>query len=133
LFDIRLVLARAVAFVIFIFLCAGIYTGLLFIVTQEIFNVKIDFLIAGSALVIAIFGALSFQPILRLLQKVTNAIFYKGHYDREKLLSELTHSMTQTIELENMTTTILNLLTKEMRLSEGAFLMMEKNKKYCQN
>jgi len=126
--DIRLILARAVAFVIFIFFCIGIYALFLFFVVQKFLGVQIDLVIAGAALVLAIFTALSFQPILTWLRKITNVIFYKNHYNREKLLAQLTHVMANTIDLETMTTSILEILNQEMHLTKSAFVILEDNK-----
>ncbi len=125
--DIRLILARAVAFLVFIFMAAGIYAFSLFLIIQTILRSTIDPVTAGISLFISIFAALSFQPILRWLGKITNRLFYKGYYDREKLLNEVTHVMTQSIELSHMSTDILKLLTKNMSISKGSFLMIENN------
>lgn len=126
--DIRLILARAIAFLIFIFLCAGVYSVIIFLFIQKFLHLRVDFFTASSALIIAVFAAITYQPLLKKITNITNRFFFKGNYDSNKLLSALSHIMTNTIDLQYMTKSILNLLVKEMRLVKGAFLIIENDK-----
>lgn len=127
LLDIRLILARAIAFFVFIFLCAGIYSLILFILVNNILKLDIDILTSIIAFSLAVSAAISFQPLLKWLRRITNMIFFKGHYDSDKLLTTLTRIMAQTLDLQYMTTSILGLLAKEMRLEKTALLILNKD------
>jgi len=48
-----------------------------------------------------------------------------GDYNSEELLAELTRVMARTIDLEAMTHAILSILTKNMRISRAAFLIVD--------
>lgn len=123
--DIRLIVGRAIAFLLFIFLCSGAYTIIVFWGVERIFNITIDTVTKITAVILSIFAALSFQPVFSRLSSLTNRIFFKGSYDSNKLLAELTQVMAQTIDLKVMTTSILKLLNKEMRVTKSAFLIIK--------
>jgi len=126
--DMRLVLARAAAYLFFIAICCGVYALVVFGILARFFGVNIDPTNAWSALGIAVFAALSFQPLLRILRRVTNKLFYKNYTDTEKLLGESTHTMAQTIELSSLSMAMLNLLMKKLSISKGALMIFDKDK-----
>jgi signal transduction histidine kinase len=128
LLDIRLILARAISFIIFTLFCAIIYILILFVGFQKVFHLEVDFFIGAVALLIALLAALTFQPILRWLRHITNKTFFKDNYDSNELLGKLTRIMAQSIDLQYMTITILDLLVKEMHLTKSAFLIVKNDK-----
>lgn len=123
--DIRLVVARTVFYTALIIVTAAIYTSVLFIGTTYIFKFSLDLEIILFAGILTTGIALSFGSLRSFIQKVTNKIFFKEDYNSEKLLSELTHAMSRTIDLDNMTNTILDILIKEIKISQAAFLIVD--------
>ena len=125
--DIRVLLARTLSFALLIGLVAFVYALLLFSGAERLFKISIS-----TSLFITIFGftvlvMLTFQPLLNSLRFLTNRIFFAGHYDRERLLSNLTHLMTSTIDLDEMTSGILKILVREMQLTKATFLIVNKH------
>jgi len=62
------------------------------------------------------------------LAKLTDRIFFKHRYTPEILLSKLTHSMAATIDIDTMIERILDTLTKDMRLTKAALLIVDNHK-----
>ncbi len=125
--DIRLILGRAIAFLVFILLCAATYVFVIFFGVENIFKIQIDSFLKIIAFSLAVLTALTFQPLLSWLHSITNRIFFKGSFESDKLMSDLTKIMAQTIDLDMMTSEILKLLNQEMRLSKSAFLLIMSN------
>jgi len=124
--DIQPIIARAVSFLLLIIIFASVYSFVVLFVFRRFFDIPPSvFAIFMTLTVIAIF---SFQPIERVIRKISNRIFFKGQYNREKLISDLTHIMASTIDLRYMMNTILVTLKSGMNISKGAFLIIDDHK-----
>jgi len=128
LFDIRLIVARAVSYSILIAAIAILYSVVLFVGATYIFKTTVDSRILWAGIVFTTIIALSFQLLRAVATKLTDRIFFKGRYSSEKLLSNLTHIMAETIEINELTGKILKTLTEKMRITKAAFLMIDKHK-----
>jgi signal transduction histidine kinase len=89
--------------------------------------IPISFNLFVVFLVLLAVTALSFEPLERLMRRITNRIFFAGSYDSDTLLSELTHIMAETIDLEALTDQILKTLMGSMNISKGTFLIMREH------
>ena len=127
LLDIRLIAARAVAyFSLVIFIGMG-YIAFLFNVavllnndapTRETFE---EFIIPT---VIALLFAISFQPLRRFFERITNKIFYKDNYDAQDLLWSLSRIMASTLNLSHLSQRILDKMLSEMNISYGSIVLI---------
>ncbi|MDQ5972248.1 MAG: hypothetical protein QG553_407 [Patescibacteria group bacterium] len=101
LFDVRLVVARSIAYVLtlltistifvlvaFGFLSRILGTGSLSIVQQVLY------------IVIAVVIALSFQSVKSFFDRITRSIFYRDAYDPQAFLDQLNKILVSTIDLE---------------------------------
>ncbi|MCK5591103.1 MAG: hypothetical protein KAI72_04030 [Candidatus Pacebacteria bacterium] len=125
--DIRLVVARTVFYTALIVVTAVIYTSVLFFATTYLFKYPMELEIILFAGILTTAIALSFGSLRLYIQKWTNKIFFKEDYNSEKLLSRLTHTMSRTIDLDVMTNAILNILIKEIKISQAAFLIVNES------
>ncbi|MCK5026792.1 MAG: hypothetical protein KAS07_00070, partial [Candidatus Pacebacteria bacterium] len=126
--DVRLVLVRAISYTVLVFSLAVVYVGVMLIVATQIFELAFDRKLFVLIIVLTTIVTLSFSLLSKNLRLLTDKIFFKGEYDSGKLLTELTHVMARTIDLEHMTNAILNILVKNMRVSRAAFLILEDHK-----
>jgi len=128
LLDIRLVVARAVAYTFLVVVFATAYVGATFISTSFFLSdpASRSQLVIYSLLTLIL--AFSFQPLRRIFEKVTDRIFFKNRYDSSELLSELTKIMATTLELRKITEKTLRKMLPEMRISKGAFVLIERGK-----
>ena len=122
LMDIRLVVLRSVVYSILVAAFGGGFV-LLVSFTKSSYAQAIGlsrdaiFVLAGF---VAVFG---FQPIRRILEGVTDTIFYKKSYNPQKLLGELNTAMSSTVNLDRLATMIMDALKNEMKLSKAAILL----------
>ncbi|HRN69717.1 MAG TPA: ATP-binding protein [Candidatus Woesebacteria bacterium] len=127
LLDIRLIAARAVAyFSLIIFIGLG-YIAFLFNIavllnnnapTRETFQ---EFIIPA---LIALFFAMSFQPLKRLFERVTNKIFYKDKYNAQELLWSLSRIMASTLNVSHLAQLILNKILTDMKITYGSIVLI---------
>jgi signal transduction histidine kinase len=103
LFDIRLLVARSVAYLLMV---ASLYAvfGLILLVLSSLFfkdqavptGIKVIYLTASVLL------AFVFQPLKRIFDKLSNSIFYRDAYDSQVLIDTLNDVLVSTIEIEKL-------------------------------
>ena len=128
LFDIRLVVARAVAYTLLVVILGIFYTGTVIIATS-LFLGSLSFtsqIVLYTTLTLIV--SFTFHPLRSYLEKITDKIFFKGKYDSQELLFGLTKTMATTLRLGSVTEGILLRLVPEMRISKAAFVLVEKGK-----
>lgn len=128
LLDIRVVVARAVAYTLLLVILGAFSSAVLFSLTRYFFkdqNLPIIFYV-----VLVLFAAFTFQPLKNILEKVTTKIFFKHQYDSNDLLFSLTKVMATTLDLHQLTAGTLNELLSVMHITRGAFLIIGKDSLY---
>ncbi|MEK7447324.1 MAG: ATP-binding protein [Patescibacteria group bacterium] len=130
LMDIRTVVARSVAFIILLALIGAFYTFTTIWLEKIIFGSEgsiswgqIAFRIAVALIVI-----FSFQPLRKFIIKKTDKIFFKQSYEPDELLEELSRTMGSSIVLIELLYKVLSILTEEMKVSRGFFVILKDEK-----
>ncbi|MCA9324571.1 hypothetical protein KDA23_00680 [Candidatus Saccharibacteria bacterium] len=99
LFDIKLVVARSLAYLLSLAVLAGIYGLVIFGISQTVFNIDIS---VGAQIFLAtstgILG-LAFQPFRRVFDNVTTHIFYQDAYDPQKLFDQLNKVLVSSLDV----------------------------------
>lgn len=127
--DISLIVARAVAYALILLIIGGFYSVYAFIFGSVVFSISVSpaqLLFFGSITLVA---ALTFQPLKRVIEEVTDSIFYKGYYDPQELLKSLSSIMATTLELQLLTLRILDEVTQTMRIRRSVFVLLSKDEK----
>lgn len=122
--DIRPIIARAVSYTLLIGLIATSYFALLLFGFSKFLGLNLslkNFLINGS---LGVLIALIFRPLRLFLTRITDKIFFKGKYNPEKILSELSHTISKTINFNELAQELLTTITKEFRVSNAAILLV---------
>ena len=114
--DIKAVVARSVAYALLLGILSIVYVGVLFGVSQLFFRNQ-----AGSDQVIvytilALFVAITYQPLKVKLEQVTDSIFYKNQYRANELIANITNIMAETLELEDLANQSLSQLLQTMHI-----------------
>jgi signal transduction histidine kinase len=99
LFDIRLVVARAIAYVVSIAILATVYGLIVFSVARFVFGLNIPvvaqvFLSAATGI-----AGLIFQRPIKLFDKVTNQVFYQDAYEPQELFDYLNRVLVSSLDL----------------------------------
>lgn len=130
--DIRLVMARSVTYVLLISGLAIFYAFGLF-ASAELFTKTTS---SGASLavstVLALVMAITFQPLKRLLERVTNRIFYRDRYDTDELLLTMSRVMASALTLKVLSQNILAVLRQQMHILKAGMLVLDKEGKPIQ-
>ena len=102
LFDIRLIVARSLAYLLLLASLAGLFVVTIFAATSIFFQNKNldDTSVRLTFAIIAIILAFALQPLKGFFDRITNKIFYRDAYDSQELLNELNKSLIATIDLK---------------------------------
>lgn len=128
LMDIRLVVARSIAYSALILIIGVFYSLGTFILSTYLLgeDLKSSQLIVSTVLTLIV--ALTFQPLKRYLEYITDRVFYKAAYDTNELLNSLNKIMATNLSLDSLTHLVLKELLTQMRISRGAFILTEAGK-----
>lgn len=103
LLDIRLIVARTLAYIFLLASLIGAYALVVFGFSQNLSGGEIaQFLSNVIPFVAAIFLAVAYRPLKKFFDKVTNRFFYQDAYDPQILLDELNGVLVSTIDLKNL-------------------------------
>ncbi len=104
LFDIRLVVARTLGYLLSVGVLAFVYGLLAFSVAEIIFaNVNSSRTLQQFVYtLLAVVLAFTFQPLKRFFDRWSNKIFYRDAYETQELLDNLNKVLVSTIELEKL-------------------------------
>ncbi|MBN2058299.1 MAG: PAS domain S-box protein [Candidatus Saganbacteria bacterium] len=81
---------------------------------------------AMAALVIAV----AYQPLVRSFQSLTDRIFFRGRYDYQKTLREISTKIAAVIRLEELSRLIVSSFIDTMKVSEISFLLLDKEQEH---
>lgn len=123
--DIRLLVARSVAYVLLLFIFATFYTGAIFTISSFYFNRPYQLKEAIVYTILTLFAAFTFQPLKKIIEQVTDSIFFRNRYDSSDLLSRLTKIMATTLHPQDLTRSTLHTILKSMHIMQGVFLIYE--------
>lgn len=127
--DLHLVVVRTVTFALLTLTLAIIYVA----------GTSVFFILSGEAvlplnqIVIQIFLtliiALTFQPLSRIIEKVTDPIFFKGHFEAQHLLKLVSQTLPTTILIKELSETVLETISREIRSRDSAIHLTDRRGK----
>ncbi|NQT29499.1 MAG: GAF domain-containing protein [Candidatus Saganbacteria bacterium] len=85
-------------------------------------------LVVMAAIALAI--AIAYQPLVRFFQGLTDRIFFRGRYDYQKTLREVSQKIASVIQLEELSRLIVTSFIDTMKVSEISFLLLEKEREH---
>lgn len=128
--DIKLIVIRAVVYALLLLLLGLIYIFAIFVVGGVLFNIQTSIHEIILYSLFTLITALTFGQIKKIFEKATDKIFFKGKYDLSKLLSDLAHITSTTIDLKKLTNDVLEKLALEIRFVKGSFILFDSQKVY---
>lgn len=99
LFDIRLFVARALAYFLLVSTLIALYVALVFGIATNVFTEDSVFVQQVLPIVAALFVAATAPFFKKLFDKVTNKFFYRDAYDPQAFLDQLNKTLVGNIEL----------------------------------
>lgn len=129
LMSIEVVIQRGAVYGIATVLIMALY-ALAVIISETFFRRIMGYtsllITAAAALLIAV----AYQPLVREFQSLTDRLFFRGRYDYQKTLREISHKIASVIKLEELSKLIVSSFIDTMKVSEISFLLLEKEKEH---
>lgn len=125
LFDIRIIIRRTVVYSVLLAFVLGVYSAVIFASTTILGNPQ-DF---GSQniipnLIAAILIAIGFEPLRKYLTRITDKYLFKGDYDPQEILKQLSKNLVAVLALDEALTSMMDIVTKAMRLTHAAVIII---------
>lgn len=129
LFDIRLVVARLLGYLLSIGALAVLYALISFGITNMILpdNVSQNVL-RGTYTVLAVVLAFTFQPQKKFFDRLSNKIFYQDAYDAQALLDELNAVLVSAIDLQKILSDSSEVINRSLKSDFIVFSIKNKDK-----
>ncbi len=121
LMDVRFVIGKGTVYLLSFVSVIGLALLLLFLNNQLVRPIPIN--IATS--LILIIGILFFQPIFRFFEKLASKYFYYAFYSYQTVLTDLGEKLTQVLDLDKLSSLIVNTLMNTMKLNRTVILLRE--------
>lgn len=122
LLDLRLIILKSLVYSFLVLAIASVYIlSLTFLIYPLSSSLKISLNV-----ILVLFGfliAFGFPPFKRLVEEITNNIFYKGRYNPQKLLEEIGEIVNSTIDLSALTSLTLGKLMRDMKIKGAAYIL----------
>ena len=124
LFDIRLAVTRALAYILALTVVAIAYVVLVFAAAANLFGDRITNLgLQVYYVATAIFIAVTFQPMLRFFNRLTRRIFYRDAYDTKNVLDQISSMLVSAVGVERVAQQTLSFLTQALKPEMGAVVV----------
>ncbi len=129
LFDIRLVVARLLAYVLVITSMGLAYGLIVFRVVDSFFpHAQSTIPQQVAYTIMAVFMAFTFQPVKHFFDHVTERIFFKDHYSSSALLANLSRLISSTLNIRTLTQSVLNELITTVHIQKAAIFITSEGK-----
>jgi signal transduction histidine kinase len=102
LFNIRLILARSLGYILAMVVLSSVYGFLVFGAAQLIFHVHLRVTIQVTLSAATGLAAFSFQSLKVKFNRATNSIFYRDAYEPQDLFDQLNKVLVSTLDLDKM-------------------------------
>jgi len=125
LMSIEVVIQRSTVYAL-----STIFIMALYALAVMISEVYLRGIIGYTSLLITALAALAiavvYQPLVRFLQNLTDRLFFRGRYDYQKTLREISGEIASVIKLEELAKLVVSSFIDTMKVSEVSFLLPEK-------
>lgn len=125
LLDIRLVVARSLAYVLVLGTLGAGFALILITLTSVFFQTsQVSIGIRATYIIIALLLALTYQPLKRRFDKLTNRIFFRDYYDPQTVLDRLSALLVGTVDLKKIEEDSSKILFDTIRPSSVKYLLL---------
>ncbi len=122
LFDLRLVVARSLAYLLSLGLVTGIVALLIFVLSESVRDTQISETVQSWIYVtVTLILVLSYPSLKRFFDRVTNSLFYRDAYDAEQFIGQLNQVVVTDIEIYSLLRKVVSVIEKNLKVTYCAF------------
>jgi signal transduction histidine kinase len=130
-FNMRLVVARSVAYLLLLASLAAFYAVGIFGLSQSLFSgAQVGVVQNIFYIILALVLAFTFQPLRRFFERLTDSIFYRDKYDSQIVLTEIGKILASEIILEKLLADTLKSIAQNLHIDHGQFYIFNEGKIY---
>jgi len=119
LFDIRVIIARSVAYIASIVFLSALYTSLAFIVLNATFfkNDKISISQTIVFALLAVFLIFTFQPLKKFFDTVSNKLFYRDAYSPQVVIDTVNSTIVNSVDLHKLLEGVAKVIKENLKVA----------------
>ncbi len=99
LMNVRVIVTRSILYFLLVSLIGSVFVFSTYI-TSNVFIINSDIGLLGANFITSIVAVFLFDPLKKLLSRLTDDIFYKGKIEYEQVLEKISRILAQEIDLE---------------------------------
>ena len=131
LFDIRLIVARSVAYVFLLIVIVSLYSALIYALSAAFFDVSsLSWAARITFATVTVIMAFTFQPLKRVIDHNTNKLFFRDAYDSQEVLDHLSSLLATEIDLRTIVESSGAILNDALRPSHLRFAVFKDGQTY---
>jgi len=124
LFDIRLVVARSLAYVLSLGTIGLVTFVLLFGISTWLENAGVKpFYIRVFFVIVTVLLAVAYPSMKRFFGRLTNRLFYRDAYETQDLLNDFNQAIVSTIEIDKLLTNAARVIQKYLKPTYCSFVL----------
>lgn len=124
LFEIRLVVARSIAYVLSLGIITVAFSFLVFGFSSVILESSYPKVLQDVFYVLVTLAlVLTYPPLKRFFDKLTNRLFYRDAYDPQVLLDELSSVLVAHVELQELLKQSSSVISKHLKLEDCSYAL----------
>lgn len=129
LFDIRVIIKRTLVYSVLLAFVLGVYATIIFSFAAIFGSESVTLSVKTIApnIIAALLIAIGFGPLQKWLSNVTDRFLFKGEYNTEDTLSELSKILSAVLDLDEALQAINTILVREMRLHGATAFVLTKD------
>ena len=118
LMDIRMTIKRSSLFSVVVMGVAMVYVSVAFLLSVLVFGGELTGLkqLIITGLVVGGIVAVGFRPLYNFLQNVTDKFFFKGEYNPQELIRNITSQLATALEVKEISNVLKKNIGKKMRI-----------------
>ena len=131
LFEVRLVVAKAVAYVLLLSTLAVIFGASIYLVSLVLFpntNVASGQMIVDSLIALTISAA--FQPLRRFFQRTTDSVFYRDNYNSQVVINDFSKILVSERDLDRILKRSITELCEKLHIQFGQLIVYNNERVY---
>lgn len=130
-FNIRLIVARSVAFTFLLVGIAVVYAAVLLGMSNFVFKSGRAFGIDSVIEIgLTLLLAFTFQPLRRFVERVTNNLFYREHYDSQEVINNFTKILVSELDLDRILKRSLQTLCESVHIQYAQIVVYNNDRVY---
>lgn len=128
LFDIRAVVARAVAYLLSLGIVAGAISLLILGLSKAVEDTQISEGIQNLIFIsVTLLLVLSYPALKKFFDRVTNSLFYRDAYDAERFIGQLNQAVVSDIEIYSLLRKVVSVIEDNLKVTNCSFATVNHN------